>query len=150
MTKTVLLDKIVSNLPYTPTEDQFNMLNLLVDFLFLKNETSLFLLKGYAGTGKSSLIGGVVQTIRELNQKVVLLAPTGRATRVFAQYSGMEAQTIHRKIYRQKTYSSESYEFTTNRNPHKDTLFIVDEASMISNQQVDGGTSTNGQLLDDL
>lgn len=150
MTKTVLLDKIVSNLPYTPTEDQFDMLNLLVDFLFLKNETSLFLLKGYAGTGKSSLIGGVVQTIRELNQKVVLLAPTGRAARVFAQYSGMEAQTIHRKIYRQKTYSSESYEFTINRNPHKDTLFIVDEASMISNQQVDGGTSTNGQLLDDL
>lgn len=150
MTKTVLLDKIVSNLPYTPTEDQFNMLNQLVDFLFLKNETSLFLLKGYAGTGKSSLIGGVVQTIRELNQKVVLLAPTGRAARVFAQYSGMEAQTIHRKIYRQKTYSSENFEFTTNRNPHKDTLFIVDEASMISNQQVEGATSSHGQLLDDL
>ncbi|MGL5319112.1 MAG: ATP-dependent DNA helicase [Bacteroidales bacterium] len=150
MTKTFLLDKIVSNLPYTPTEDQFNMLNLLADFLFLKNETSLFLLKGYAGTGKSSLIGGVVQTIRELNQKVVLLAPTGRAARVFSHYSGMEAQTIHRKIYRQKTYSSESFEFTTNRNPHKDTLFIVDEASMISNQQVDGATSSQGQLLDDL
>lgn len=150
MTKAVLLEKIASKLPYIPTADQTDMLNRLIDFLFLKNETSLFLLKGYAGTGKSSLTGGVVQTLRELNQKVVLLAPTGRAARVFARYAGMEAQTIHRKIYRQKTYSSENFEFTSNRNPHKDTLFIVDEASMIANQSMEGSGYSQGGLLDDL
>ncbi|MGL5635905.1 MAG: ATP-dependent DNA helicase [Bacteroidales bacterium] len=148
MTKGLLIQKIEENLTYTPTRDQSEVLGLLADFLLLSDETSLFMLKGYAGTGKSSLIGGVVQTIRQLGQKVVLLAPTGRAARVFSSYANLEAYTIHRKIYRQKTYSSESFEFSTNINPHKDTLFIVDEASLINNTPSEYGSGH--QLLNDL
>lgn len=148
MTKGLLIQKIEENLAYQPTKDQSEVLGLLADFLLLNDETSLFILKGYAGTGKSSLIGGVVQTIRQLGQKVVLLAPTGRAARVFSAYANLEAYTIHRKIYRQKTYTSENFEFTTNNNPHKDTLFIVDEASLINNNPSEYGGGH--QLLNDL
>lgn len=147
MTKGLLIQKIEENLAYKPTADQYLVLGLLADFLLLSDETSLFMLKGYAGTGKSSLIGGVVQTIRQLGQKVILLAPTGRAARVFSSYANLDAYTIHRKIYRQKTFSSESFEFTTNINPHKDTLFIVDEASLINNSSSEYG---GHQLLNDL
>lgn len=147
MTKGLLIQKIEENLAYQPTKDQSEVLGLLADFLLLNDETSLFILKGYAGTGKSSLIGGVVQTIRQLGQKVVLLAPTGRAARVFSAYANLEAYTIHRKIYRQKTYTSENFEFTTNNNPHKDTLFIVDEASLINNNPSEYGGGH--QLLND-
>ncbi|MGL4779202.1 MAG: ATP-dependent DNA helicase [Bacteroidales bacterium] len=147
MTKGLLIQKIEENLAYKPTRDQFAVLGLLADFLLLSDETSLFMLKGYAGTGKSSLIGGVVQTIRQLGQKVVLLAPTGRAARVFSSYANLDAFTIHRKIYRQKTFSSENFEFATNINPHKDTLFIVDEASLINNTSSEYG---GHQLLNDL
>lgn len=146
----LLSDKIASNLPYKPTDEQQMMLESLISFLYSRNESSLYLLKGYAGTGKSSLIGGVVQSILQLQQKVVLLAPTGRAARVFAHYAGVEAQTIHRKIYRQKSYSSESYESTMNLNVHRDTLFLIDEASMISNRSNDNPTSGGNSLLEDL
>jgi len=145
----VFSTKIRNNFPFEPTEQQAAALEKLTDFLFDRNSDAVFLLKGYAGTGKSSLVGAVVKTINELNQKVILLAPTGRAAKVFASYSGQNAFTIHKKIYRQKAFSGESGGFVQADNLHKHTLFIVDEASMISNDGLDTGFGS-GRLLDDL
>jgi exodeoxyribonuclease-5 len=148
MLNNFFLDRIRLNFPFEPTAEQQTALATLCDFLFSRNNDSLFLLKGYAGTGKSSLVGAVVKTMNELNQKAILLAPTGRAAKVFASYSGQNAFTIHKKIYRQKTFGGESG-FVQADNLHKHTLFIVDEASMISNDGLDSAFGS-GRLLDDL
>jgi exodeoxyribonuclease-5 len=144
------LEKIRKNFPFTPTEDQDKALEKLNQFLFDRDTQSLFLLKGYAGTGKSSLMGTIVKTMNQLEQKSVLLAPTGRAAKVFASYAGQNAYTIHKKIYRQKVFSNEPSGFVLADNLHKHTLFIVDEASMISNDGLDTHSFGSGRLLDDL
>ena len=144
------LEQIRKNFPFDPTTEQNLALEKLNNFLFDRNSDSLFLLKGYAGTGKSSLIGAVVKTMNELKQKAVLLAPTGRAAKVFASYAGQNAYTIHKKIYRQKVFSNEPSGFVQSDNLHKHTLFIVDEASMISNDGLDSFSFGTGRLLDDL
>lgn len=144
------LDKIKQNFPFEPTSEQATALVKIVDFLFLQKEESLFLLRGYAGTGKSSLLGALVKTMTEFKQKTVLLAPTGRAAKVFSSYSSHPAFTIHKKIYRQQKYSGDFGSFGIMDNLHKDTLFIVDEASMISNNGLDSSVFGTGRLLDDL
>lgn len=144
------LDKIKQNFPFEPTSEQATALEKIVDFLFLQKEESLFLLRGYAGTGKSSLLGALVKTMTEFKQKTVLLAPTGRAAKVFSSYSSHPAFTIHKKIYRQQKYSGDFGSFGIMDNLHKDTLFIVDEASMISNNGLDSSVFGTGRLLDDL
>lgn len=144
------LDKIKQNFPFEPTSEQATALEKIVDFLFLQKEESLFLLRGYAGTGKSSLLGALVKTMTEFKQKTVLLAPTGRAAKVFSSYSSHPAFTIHKKIYRQQKYSGDFGSFGIMDNLHKDTLFIVDEASMISNNGLDSSIFGTGRLLDDL
>ena len=144
------LEQTLKNFHYEPTNEQYKVLEKWSDFLFDRNNDSLFLLKGYAGTGKSSLVGAVVKTLNELKQKSVLLAPTGRAAKVFSSYSGQNAYTIHKKIYRLKEFSNESGGFTLSDNLHKNTLFIVDEASMISNDGLDSSFFGSGRLLDDL
>ena len=101
--------------------------------MFSPKTDAVFLLKGYAGTGKTTLISALVKTLDQLKQKCVLLAPTGRAAKVFSHYAGHPAYTIHRKIYRQRTFSNELDNFVMNANLHQHTLFIVDEASMIAN-----------------
>ena len=122
----------------------------MADFLFSRQTESLFLLKGYAGTGKTSLIGALVKTLDQLEQKCVLLAPTGRAAKVFSHYAGHAAYTIHKKIYRQRSFSNELDNFSLNDNLHQHTLFIVDEASMIANDGLSGAAFGTGRLLDDL
>ena len=107
-----------------------------------------FLLRGFAGTGKTTLIGALVKTLDSLKQRVVLMAPTGRAAKVFALYSGHPAHTIHRRIYRQKSLTDET-SFSLNENLARNTLFIVDEASMIGDDSF-GSTFGSGHLLDDL
>ncbi|MCL1934299.1 MAG: AAA family ATPase [Candidatus Azobacteroides sp.] len=144
------LEQIKKNFRFEPTQEQYEVLEKWSDFLFARNNNSLFLLKGYAGTGKSSLVGAVVKTLNELKQKSVLLAPTGRAAKVFSAYSGQSAYTIHKKIYRQKEFSNEPTGFVLADNLHKHTLFIVDEASMISNDGLDFSFFGSGRLLDDL
>ncbi len=144
------LDKIKENFPFEPTPEQAEVLTRIVDFLFLRDEETLFLLKGYAGTGKSSLLGALVKTMTAFKQKTVLLAPTGRAAKVFAAYAKHPAFTIHKKIYRQKRFSDDVGGFSVIDNLHKDTLFIIDEASMISNDGVDSSIFGTGRLLDDL
>ena len=150
MIGTYLGEQIKTNFPYKPTFEQENVLKILSDFLFCRKTESLFLLKGYAGTGKTSLIGALVKTFDQLEQKCVLLAPTGRAAKVFSQYAGHPAYTIHKKIYRQKSFSNEMDNFSVNDNLHQHTLFIVDEASMISNDGLSGSMFGTGRLLDDL
>lgn len=150
MINSYLSRQIRENFPYNPTDDQLLALNTLADFLLSDDCDSLLLLKGYAGTGKTSLVGALVKTMSSLEQKSILLAPTGRAAKVFSGYAGHKAFTIHKKIYRQKMYSNEPTGFLPADNLHKDTLFIVDEASMIANDGVDSYTFGTGRLLDDL
>lgn len=150
MINSYLSHQITQNFPYNPTEDQFSALQIISDFLLSGETDSILLLKGYAGTGKTSLVGALVKTLNELKQKSILLAPTGRAAKVFSGYAGQNAYTIHKKIYRQKAFSNEPTGFLPADNLHKDTMFIVDEASMISNQGLDSFVFGTGRLLDDL
>jgi exodeoxyribonuclease-5 len=150
MIKNHLVQQIKENFPYQPTLEQEKVIKSLSDFLFLPTDETVFLLKGYAGTGKTSLFSALVRTLDQLQQKCVLLAPTGRAAKVFASYAGHPAYTIHRKIYRQKTIAADMGSFSLNDNLSKHTLFIVDEASMISNLGLSGSAFGSGCLLDDL
>ncbi len=142
--------QIKENFPYQPTPEQENAIKLLSQFLCSPKADVAFLLRGYAGTGKTSLVGALVRTLDFLKQKVVLLAPTGRAAKVFSAYAGHPAFTIHKKIYRERAYSGEGGNFTLNDNLTSHTLYIVDEASMISNEGLSGAMFGTGRLLDDL
>ncbi|MEJ8741069.1 ATP-dependent DNA helicase [Phocaeicola sp. HCN-6420] len=145
-----LSQQIKRNFFYKPTGEQEITIESFVNFLFSPKTDAVFLLKGYAGTGKTTLISALVKTLDQLKQKCVLLAPTGRAAKVFSHYAGHPAYTIHRKIYRQRTFSNELDNFVMNANLHQHTLFIVDEASMIANEGLSGGMFGTGRLLDDL
>ena len=142
--------QIKENFPYQPTPEQENAIKLLSQFLCSPKADVAFLLRGYAGTGNTSLVGALVRTLDFLKQKVVLLAPTGRAAKVFSAYAGHPAFTIHKKIYRERAYSGEGGNFTLNDNLTTHTLYIVDEASMISNEGLSGAMFGTGRLLDDL
>ena len=137
MVNDIFVQQVKQNLPYQPNPSQEELLYRLAGFVLGPETDSLFLLTGYAGTGKTSLIGGVVRTLSSLSFKTVLLAPTGRAAKVFAGYAGQQAFTIHKKIYRQRSFSPDMEGFLITENLHKDTLFIVDEASMIANDSAD-------------
>ena len=145
-----LSQQIKRNFFYKPTSEQEITIESFINFLFSPKSDTIFLLKGYAGTGKTTLISALVKTLDQLKQKCVLLAPTGRAAKVFSHYAGHPAYTIHRKIYRQRTFSNELDNFVMNANLHQHTLFIVDEASMIANEGLSGGMFGTGRLLDDL
>ena len=144
------MQQIKANFPYKPTVEQEKVLESLAFFLLAPETDGIFLLKGYAGTGKTSLVGALVKTLFQLERKCVLLAPTGRAAKVFSHYAGHPAFTIHKKIYRQKSFSNELTNFSLDDNLHQHTLFIVDEASMIANDGLAGSMFGTGRLLDDL
>ncbi len=122
----------------------------LAAFLLSQKMHPLYLLKGYAGTGKTSLVSALVQVLPRLNMGFVLLAPTGRAAKVLQQYSGKQAATIHRKIYYQRSDSSGQMRMMPAPNKHNNTLFIVDEASMIGDNRPDSSLFGASGLLDDL
>lgn len=142
--------EILQKFPYTPTQKQNELLDVLTDFIFSDDNRALFLLKGYAGTGKTTIISTVVHNLWKIGQKAVLLAPTGRAAKVISGYSNRQAFTIHKKIYFPKKQSSGAVNFVMQPNKHTDTLFIVDEASMISDEKQNAKLFENGSLLDDL
>ena len=142
--------QIKENFPYQPTLEQEIAVKSLSEFLLSTLADEVFILRGYAGTGKTSLVGALVKTMDQLQQKSVLLAPTGRAAKVFSAYAGHPAFTIHKKIYRQQSFSNELSNFSINDNLATNTLFIVDEASMISNEGLSGSMFGTGRLLDDL
>ena len=139
-------------LEYEPNDEQNELITGFARFCVSCRGNWLLLLNGYAGTGKTSLTGALVKTLSAFGMKSVLLAPTGRAAKVFSEYAGHPAYTIHRKIYRQQSYSPEDYGgFNVAENKHTDTIFIVDEASMVANTNTDGGAVFGtGRLLDDL
>lgn len=139
--------RITEELPFSPTEQQSQLIDLLGQFLMSDASEKVFLLKGYAGTGKTSVVSALVLAMNSLKQKTILLAPTGRAAKVIAGYSGFPAFTIHKRIYRQKSMAEYSFQLADNL--FRDTLFIVDEASMISNTGTDAAFGS-GRLLDDL
>lgn len=145
---------ILDNLSFIPTLDQDEAINVYMQFLACREGMAAMILRGSAGTGKTTLVAAMVKTLLELKQKVVLLAPTGRAAKVLSLNCGLPASTIHRKIYRQKTGGMD---FGLDINLHTDTLFVVDEASMISTMPqlsaADGMPVFNGNgggVLDDL
>ena len=140
---------IRENFDHKPTKEQEKAIFLLADFLLSRERDTVFLLKGYAGTGKTSLLAALVRTLGMLQQRVMLLAPTGRAAKVLSSYAGVPAYTIHRKIYRQKSITDMDV-FQNDVNLRQDTLFIVDEASMIANDAHDTTVFGTGRLLDDL
>lgn len=132
---------------WSPTPQQEQVFELLANFLHTFSKDSCFILKGYAGTGKTTIISALVQSLPRINKKSVLLAPTGRAAKVMSAYSGRRALTIHKKIYRKKSATSLQMDFSIAENLHEDTLFIVDEASMISTE---GFSFHSDGLLSDL
>lgn len=142
--------EILKKFPFTPTLKQNLLLDQLSKFIFDKNNRALFLLKGYAGTGKTTTISTVVNNLWKAGQKAVLLAPTGRAAKVISGYSKRQALTIHKKIYFPKKQSNGSVDFVLQTNKHTNTIFIVDEASMIPDRPQNAKLFENGSLLDDL
>ena len=147
MLKQFIKNRIIANLSFTPNEGQNELLDKLSQFVVSPAKRKAFILLGYAGTGKTSITAALVKAYQELQQKIVLLAPTGRAAKVISRYAHTPAYTIHKYIYRQKQLGEEV--FTLNDNLHKNTLFVVDEASMISGQR-DNMTFGSGIVLDDL
>ena len=150
MRDTIIYNQLCKNLGNTPTDDQSDALKKLAGYICDNNNDVIFLMTGYAGTGKTSVISSVVKTLDLLRMRSVLLAPTGRAAKVLASYAGRQAFTIHKKIYRQKSSKDGLGSFSLDRNLHKDTFFIVDEASMVSNISGDSSLFGSGRLLDDL
>ena len=159
MLEQFIKNRIIAQLPFEANEGQVELLDKLSQFIISPTPRKAFILRGYAGTGKTSIMAALVQAMQQLNQRIVLLAPTGRAAKVLAGYARVPAYTIHKYIYRARTKSAPSLEargdeairreargdeairreargerqaFTLRDNLHKNTLFIVDEASMIS------------------
>ncbi|GFZ94641.1 ATP-dependent exodeoxyribonuclease [Aquaticitalea lipolytica] len=136
--------------PFEPTTKQNIVLDQLSEFVFDNTPNTLYLLKGFAGTGKTSIIGTLVSNLWEAKKSAVLMAPTGRAAKVISNYSGKEAFTIHKKIYFPKKDKGGGVKFVMQPNKHRNTIFIVDEASMIPDTPADSKLFENGSLLDDL
>ena len=139
-----------SRFPFSPTYKQDIFFREIAGFLTEKGDDAIYVLKGYAGTGKTTVISTLVNNLQEIGQKYVLLAPTGRAAKVIANYAHKSAFTIHKKIYFPKKNSGGGVGFTLQQNKHKNTVFIVDEASMISDAPAESAMYANGSLLDDL
>lgn len=142
--------KILQQFGFPPTQEQEHALEVFAEFLTDRDPHAVMILRGSAGTGKTTLSGAIVRTLKEIHQKVMLLAPTGRAAKVFSLNSGSPAYTIHRRIYREKSFSGVEGQFNLNDNLYTDTLFMVDEASMIANMGLGGMSFGSGCLLDDL
>src|SRR5690606_6175290 len=150
MTSQEFYKLLTKKFPFEPTIKQATVLEQLSNFVFDNQSSSLYLLKGFAGTGKTSIIGTLVSNLWEIKKSAVLMAPTGRAAKVISNYSGKEAFTIHKKIYFPKSEKGGGVTFVLQPNKHKNTIFIVDEASMIPDTPGDSKLFENGSLLDDL
>jgi len=148
MLEDFIISQIRQELPFAPNQGQELLLQKLGRFIACRAPESAFVLRGYAGTGKTSVVSALVKAMEKLKQPFCLLAPTGRAAKVLAAYSGFPAYTIHKRIYRQRQLGSEVFGLAANM--QQNTLFIVDEASMLANQTDRMSPFGSGQLLDDL
>jgi exodeoxyribonuclease-5 len=150
MRETLIYNNLCKHLGNTPTDDQSEVLKKIAGYISENCNDIIFLLTGYAGTGKTSVISSVVKTLDILRMRSVLLAPTGRAAKVLTSFTGKQAFTIHKKIYRQKSSKDGMGRFVLDRNLYKETYFIIDEASMVSNSSNDQSLFGSGKLLEDL
>lgn len=150
MTENNFFSLFQREIPFELTADQEAFLASLATFLDEPASRSVFIVKGFAGTGKTSMLSALVRVLARMRLRTLLMAPTGRAAKVFSGYSGASAYTIHKVIYRQKSAHQVPGRFGLDRNLYSDTLFIVDEASMIANSTSDGALFGSGRLLDDL
>ncbi|MFI3333476.1 MAG: AAA family ATPase [Rikenellaceae bacterium] len=150
MLSTHITSQIYTKICFETTVDQKKIIEMLSNYVSGDDFSSIFILNGYAGTGKTTVIAAFVSTLKELNMKTILLAPTGRAANVLSRAAGQEAHTIHKKIYREKSRTDYDSKFSLNYNREQDAIFIVDEASMLS--EANGGETIfgSGSLLDDL
>ena len=147
MLQNFIIDRIRAEIPFEPNAEKDGLFTALGAFIISRDPRKAFILRGYAGTGKTSVMSAVIRALKKLNQPCILLAPTGRVAKVLSRYSGEQAYTIHKQIYRQKQLGVEA--FSLSDNLHRNTLFIVDEASMLSANR-DNTTFGSGCLLDDL
>jgi len=150
MLKKHIKSVIKGNLNFVPTFCQENLIEKLSEYIASDEPDVIFLVKGYAGTGKTTIIGALVNALSDLKFNSVLMAPTGRAAKVLSAYSGFSAFTIHKIIFRQKTSADGTGRFVLDRNFHRNTFFIADEASMINNESAENSIFGSGKLLDDL
>ena len=141
---------LLKNLEFEPTGDQRVLIEKLAGFIVQQAKFSSFLIKGYAGTGKTTLVRSIIQTLDELKIKSVLMAPTGRATKVLSSYTGRSAFTVHKKIYRQFSSKDAFSRFVLDKNFNRNTVFIVDETSMIGTGRGEDSFFGTGNLLEDL
>ena len=150
MLSTHISHQIYAKLSFEATNNQKKIIEKLSEWLAEGDTNSIFLLNGYAGTGKTTIIASFVAAIRDLGIKPILLAPTGRAAKVLSHYSNYEAHTIHKRIYRERTITDYESRFSLDYNREKGAIFIVDEASMLSNSSSENAAFGSGSLLDDL
>ena len=150
MLNTYIAGQIYAKISFDATVSQKKVVENLSEYLSSPDYSSIFILNGYAGTGKTTLIAALVQVLRAMNIPCVLLAPTGRAAKILAQYSGTEAHTIHKRIYRQRTNAGYESKYSLDINREKGCVFIVDETSMLSDSTPDGQIFGSGSLLEDL
>jgi ABC-type proline/glycine betaine transport system ATPase subunit len=150
MSASLFYSVLQKKFPFKPTVKQDIFFQQIAEFIINSNKDEIFVLKGYAGTGKTTVISTIVNNLIEINKKYVLLAPTGRAAKVIANYSNKPAFTIHKKIYFPKKTSGGSVSFTLQPNKHKNTIFFIDESSMISDVNTESKLYESGSLLDDL
>ena len=150
MIRDFYIDSIRRQIGFAPTVEQAEAIDAFADYMTCRGKHPVFILSGSAGTGKTTLAAAIVRAMVEMKQKIVLLAPTGRAAKVFSLYADQPAYTIHRRIYRQRSGAIGMDGFSLNDNLHTDTLFIIDEASMIANQGYGESGFGSGCLLDDL
>ncbi|MBQ7856716.1 MAG: AAA family ATPase [Alistipes sp.] len=151
MESAIIATQIYAKLSFQPTINQKKIIESLSNYISDGDFSKIFILNGYAGTGKTTLISAFVAALKELGRRSILLAPTGRAAKVLSRYSGEKALTIHKQIYREKTNAAYESKFSLDINRNKGAVFIVDEVSMLS---AGGGFEQNifgsGSLLDDL
>lgn len=145
-----IASQMYANFTFEPTLEQKNLINLLSDYIINGETESIFMINGYAGTGKTTIIASLVTALSSAKITSTLMAPTGRAAKVMSQYCNCAAFTIHKKIYRQKVVGAENSKFSLNINKNNNMIYIVDEASMLSNNGGDTSIFGSGHLIDDL
>ncbi len=150
MLNTYIAGQIYAKISFGATLSQKKVVEKLSEYLSSSDYSRIFVLNGYAGTGKTTLISALVAVLRETGVKSVLLAPTGRAAKVLTRYSGQQAFTIHKRIYRQRTNADYESKYSLDMNKEHGAVFIVDEASMLSDSSGDGQIFGSGSLLEDL
>jgi ATP-dependent exoDNAse (exonuclease V) alpha subunit len=150
MIKNHIISLLKQKLPFDPTSGQEKLIRVMADYITSEDQDEILLVKGYAGTGKTTMLYSLTQVLTSLKIRSILMAPTGRAAKVMAGYTGMPAYTIHKTIYRQQSSADGMGRFVLNKNLFKNTYFIVDEASMISNELGESSVFGSGRLLDDL